>query len=43
MWVFFKYFVSIITNDVRRKREIKSMISMAKAAFNKKKNFSTCK
>jgi hypothetical protein len=40
---FFKYFVGIITNDVRLKRVIKSMISVAKAAFNKKRTFSTSK
>jgi hypothetical protein len=30
---------SLITNDARRTREIKSRIPMAKAAFNKKKTF----
>jgi hypothetical protein len=34
----FKYLGSILTNDVRRTREIKSRIAMTKAAFKKKKN-----
>jgi hypothetical protein len=34
----FNYLVSMITNDARCTREIKSRIAMAKAAFNKKKN-----
>jgi hypothetical protein len=33
----------MITNDARCTREIKSRISMAKAAFNKKKNLFTSK
>jgi hypothetical protein len=33
---YFKYLGSMITNDVKRTREIKSGIGMAKAAFNKK-------
>jgi hypothetical protein len=33
----------MITNDARCTREIKSRIAMAKAAFNKKKNFFTSK
>jgi hypothetical protein len=39
MWDFFKCFVCIRKNYVRRKSEIKSMISVAKAGFNKKNNF----
>jgi hypothetical protein len=35
---YFKYLVSMITNDARCTREIKSRIAMAKAAFSKKKN-----
>jgi hypothetical protein len=31
---YFKYLGSIITNEVKRTREIKSSIAMAKAAFN---------
>ena len=34
---YFNYFGSMITNDARCAREIKSMIVMEKAAFNKKK------
>jgi len=33
----FKYLGSMLTNDGRCTREIKSRIAMAKAAFNKKK------
>jgi hypothetical protein len=33
----FNYLGSIITNDARCRREIKARITMAKAAFNKKK------
>jgi hypothetical protein len=40
---YFNHMVSMITNDARRKREFKSGISMAKTAFNKKNNRSTCK
>jgi len=36
---YFKYVCSLITNDVKCLREIKSRIDMAKAAVNKKKNF----
>jgi hypothetical protein len=39
----FKYLGSILTNDGRFTREIKSRIVMAKAAFNKKKNLFTSK
>jgi hypothetical protein len=39
----FKYLGSILTKDGRCKREIKSRISMAKAAFNKKKTLFTSK
>jgi len=34
---YFCYFGSMITNDARSTCEIKSMIAMAKATFNKKK------
>jgi alkyl hydroperoxide reductase subunit AhpC len=37
---YFNYLRSMITNDARFTREIKSTIVMAKAAFNKKKIFS---
>jgi hypothetical protein len=40
---YFNYLGSIITNDARCTREIKSRIAMAKAAFNKKKNLFTRK
>jgi hypothetical protein len=40
---YFTYLGSIITNDARCTREIKSIIVMAKAAFNKKKNLFTSK
>jgi hypothetical protein len=36
--VYFNYLGSMITNDARCTREIKSRIAMAKTAFNKKKN-----
>jgi len=39
----FKYLGSLLTNDGRCKREIKSRIAMAKAAFNKKKTLFTSK
>ena len=37
----FKYLGSLLTNDGRCTREIKSRIAMAKAAFNKKKTLIT--
>jgi hypothetical protein len=40
---YFNHLGSMITNDARCTREIKSRIAMAKAAFNKKKNLSTSK
>jgi hypothetical protein len=40
---YFNYLGSMITNDARCTREIKSRIAMAKAAFNKKKNIFTSK
>jgi hypothetical protein len=40
---YFNYLVSFITNDARRKREIKSRIAMAEAAFNRKKTIFTSK
>jgi hypothetical protein len=40
---YFNYLGSMITNDARCRREIKSRISMAKAAFNKKKTLFTSK
>jgi hypothetical protein len=40
---YFNYVGSMITNDARCTREIKSRIDMAKAAFNKKKNLFTSK
>jgi hypothetical protein len=40
---YFNYFGSMIINDARRTREIKSRIAMAKAAFNKKKTLFTTK
>jgi hypothetical protein len=40
---YFNYFGSVITNDARCAREIKSMIVMEKAAFNKKKILFTSK
>ena len=39
----FKYLGTILTNDGRCTREIKSRIAMAKAAFNKKKTLCTSK
>ena len=39
----FKYLGSMLTNDGRCAREIKSRIAMAKAAFNKKKTHFTNK
>ena len=38
---YFKYLGSMLTNDGRCSREIKSRIAMAKAAFNKKNNLFT--
>jgi hypothetical protein len=38
---YFNYLGSMITNDAKRTREIKSRISMAKAAFNKKTLFTS--
>jgi hypothetical protein len=40
---YLNYFGSVITNNARCTREIKSRIAMAKAAFNKKKNLFTSK
>jgi hypothetical protein len=40
---YFNYLGSMITNNARCTREIKSSIAMAKAAFNKKKNLFTSK
>jgi hypothetical protein len=40
---YFNYLGSIITNDARCTREIKSKIAMVKAAFNKKKSLFTRK
>jgi hypothetical protein len=40
---YFNYLGSMITNDPRCTREIKSRIAMAKAAFNKKKTLFTNK
>jgi hypothetical protein len=40
---YFKYLGSMITNDARSTREIKSRIVMAKTAFNKKKTLLTSK
>jgi ribulose kinase len=37
---YFNYLRSMIANDARCTREIKYIIAMAKATFNKKKNFS---
>ena len=42
-YFFAEYFGSILTDDGRCTREIKSMIAMAKAAFNKKKTLFTSK
>jgi hypothetical protein len=41
--VYFNYLCSMITNDARCIREIKSRIAMAKAAFNKRENLLTSK
>jgi hypothetical protein len=38
---YFNYLVSMITNDARCTREIKSRIAMEKAAFNKKTLFTS--
>jgi hypothetical protein len=38
---YFNYFGSMITNDARCIREIKSSISMGKASFNKKTLFTS--
>ena len=40
---YFKYLGSVITNDARCRREIKSRINMAKVAFNKNNNLFTIK
>ena len=40
---YFNYLGSMITNDARCTREIKSRIAMAKAAFNNKKTLFTSK
>jgi len=40
---YFNHMGSMITNDARRTREFKSGIAMAKTAFNKKNDHSTCK
>jgi hypothetical protein len=40
---YLNYLGSMITNDARCTREIKSRIAMAKAAFNNKKNLFTSK
>jgi hypothetical protein len=40
---YLKYLGSLITNDARCTREIKSRIGMAKAAFNKQKTLFTSK
>jgi hypothetical protein len=40
---YFKYLGSMLTNDARCIREIKSRIAMAKATFNKKKTLFTSK
>jgi hypothetical protein len=40
---YLNYLGSMITNDARYTREIKSRIAKAKAAFNKKNNFFTSK
>jgi hypothetical protein len=40
---YFNYLGSMITNDARCTREIKSRIALAKAAFNKKKTLFTSK
>jgi hypothetical protein len=38
---YFNYLSSIITNDARCTREIKSWVAMAQAAFNKKAYFTS--
>jgi hypothetical protein len=43
MFEYFSYFGSMITNDARCTREIKSRIVTVKAAFNKEKNLFTSK
>jgi formylmethanofuran dehydrogenase subunit E-like metal-binding protein len=40
---YFNYLGSMVTNDARCTREIKSRITMTKAAFNKEKNLFTSK
>ena len=40
---YYSYLCSMITNDARCMQEIKSKISIAKAAFNKKKSLFTSK
>jgi hypothetical protein len=40
---YFNYLSSMITNDARFACETKSRIARTKAAFNKKKTFSTCR
>ena len=40
---YFNYFCSVITNDARCKREIKSRIIMEAATFNKKRTLFTSK
>ena len=40
---YFNYFGSMITNDARCTREIKSKTAITKAAFNRKKNNFTSK
>jgi hypothetical protein len=40
---YFNYLIGIITNDARCTREIQSIIAMAKAAINKKKNLFSSK
>jgi len=39
---YFKYLCSVITNDARCTREIKSRVAMAKALFNEEKKSFTC-
>jgi hypothetical protein len=40
---YFKYFGSMITNDVRCTCEIKSRVAVAKSTFNEKKNLFSSK
>jgi hypothetical protein len=40
---YFKYFGTILTNDARGTREIKSRVDMAKATFNEKKTLFSSK